>query len=104
MDFKGRVALITGAGSEKGIGRATAATLSKRGATVILADINGDGAEQIAENLRNDGGDAVGITIDVTDQKQVNETVEKLVEEHGKIDILLNNVCISRTNILEEQM
>ena len=102
MDFKGRVALITGAGSEKGIGRATAATLNKRGATVILADINGDGAEQVAANLRKDGGDAVGITIDVTDQKQVNDTVQKLVEKHGKIDILVNNAGISRpTRVLD---
>src|SRR5699024_12443083 len=91
MDFKGRVALITGAGSETGIGRATAATLSERGATVILADINGNGAEQLAENLRNDGGNAVGITIDVTNQQQVKQTVKKLVQEHGKIDILVNN-------------
>src|SRR5699024_1918109 len=96
MDFKGKVALITGAGYETGIGRATAATVSERGATVILADINGGGAEQVAEKLRNDGGDAVGITIDVTDQNQVNETVQKLVKEHGKIDILVNNAGISR--------
>ncbi|MCD2137545.1 SDR family NAD(P)-dependent oxidoreductase [Salinicoccus halitifaciens] len=102
MDFEGKVALITGGGSEKGIGRATALKLSERGATVILADVNGEGAKKVAEGIKKDGGNAIGITIDVTDYKQVNETVKQLKDEHGKIDILVNNAGISRpTRVLD---
>ncbi|WP_342387883.1 SDR family NAD(P)-dependent oxidoreductase [Salinicoccus bachuensis] len=102
MDFSGKVALITGAGSEKGIGRATAVKLSERGATVIVADVNEAGVKQVAEGIRNEGGNAEGITMDITDQSRVADAVNTLVEKYGKIDILVNNAGISRpTRVLD---
>ncbi|OZT77520.1 SDR family NAD(P)-dependent oxidoreductase [Salinicoccus roseus] len=102
MDFSGKVALITGAGSEKGIGRATAVKLSEGGATVIVADVNEAGVKQVAEGIRDEGGNAEGITMDITDQSRVADAVNTLVEKYGKIDILVNNAGISRpTRVLD---
>ncbi|WP_271397292.1 SDR family NAD(P)-dependent oxidoreductase [Salinicoccus roseus] len=102
MNFSGKVALITGAGSEKGIGRATAVKLSEGGATVIVADVNEAGVKQVAEGIRDEGGNAEGITMDITDQSRVADAVNTLVEKYGKIDILVNNAGISRpTRVLD---
>jgi len=102
MDFSGKVALITGAGSEKGIGRATAVKLSEYGATVIVVDVNEEGVKQVAEGIRREGGNAEGVTLDITDQSGVDDAVNSLVDKYGKIDILVNNAGISRpTRVLD---
>ncbi|HIW12063.1 MAG TPA: SDR family oxidoreductase [Candidatus Salinicoccus stercoripullorum] len=102
MDFTNKIALITGAGSEKGIGKATALQLSRRGAVVILADVNEEGTHQIAEEIVNDGGKAEGIKLDVTDKDEIDEKVTALIDKYKKIDILVNNAGISRpTRVLD---
>ncbi|WP_223643004.1 SDR family NAD(P)-dependent oxidoreductase [Planococcus sp. 4-30] len=96
MNFDNRVALITGAGSEKGIGKETAKQLSKRGATVILADINEEGLELAVQDLKSTGGKAHSVKLDVTDKAQIDKSITQLIEKFGKIDILVNNAGISR--------
>ena len=96
MNFDNRVALITGAGSEKGIGKETAKQLSKRGATVILADINEDGLELAVQDLKSAGGKAHSVKMDVTNKEEIDKCITQLVEKFGKIDILVNNAGISR--------
>lgn len=96
MNFDNRVALITGAGSEKGIGKETAKQLSKRGATVILADINEEGLEQAVQDLKSTGGKAHSVKMDVTNKAEIDKSIKQLVEKFGKIDILVNNAGISR--------
>lgn len=96
MNFDNRVALITGAGSEKGIGKETAKQLSKRGATVILADINEGGLELAVQDLKSTGGKAHSVKMDVTNKKEIDKCITQLVEKFGKIDILVNNAGISR--------
>lgn len=96
MNFDNRVALITGAGSEKGIGKETAKQLSKRGATVILADINEEGLELAVQDLKSTGGKAHSVKLDVTDKVQIDKSITQLIEKFGKIDILVNNAGISR--------
>ena len=68
----GRVALVTGAGSERGIGREVARTFARAGARVALADLDGDGARRNAEEL---GAAAIGLAVDVTDAVSVTAAV-----------------------------
>src|SRR5699024_5941490 len=81
---------------------ATALQLSRRGAVVILADVNEEGTHQIAEEIVNDGGKAEGIKLDVTDKDEIDEKVTALIDKYKKIDILVNNAGISRpTRVLD---
>ena len=64
MDFTGKVALVTGGGN--GIGRAASAAFARHGATVVVVDRDGAGAEATAGIIRQNGGDAIAVTADVT--------------------------------------
>ena len=70
-----RVAVVTGAGS--GIGRTTSCALAQAGATVVAADLNGDRSSETAQTIRDDGGEAIGVAVDVT----VASSVETMVGE-----------------------
>lgn len=93
----GRVALVTGAGSERGIGRAIASAYAAAGASVGLADVDEDGVRAAAEALRAAGGKTVPLRMDVTDRESVSEAVATLEREFGPVDILGNNAGISRS-------
>ena len=86
--LEGKVAIVTGAG--RGIGAATAARFASAGATVVVSDINGDAANQVAASLPN--GRAV--VCDVTDEQQVSALVETTVEQCGRLDVMVNNAGI----------
>jgi len=86
--FGGRRAIVTGGAS--GIGKALAAALVARGATVVLADIDGDGAHRVAEEL---GGSARAVELDVTDAAAVKALVEDAAGSEG-LDFLFNNAGI----------
>jgi 3-oxoacyl-[acyl-carrier protein] reductase len=92
--FDDKTILITGGAS--GIGRATAAIFAREGANVIVADIDGDGAKSVAEDLRasNVGVDAV--TMDVTDRSAVDDMIAQGIETFGRIDYLFNSVGSAR--------
>ncbi len=92
MNLTNKVALITGAGS--GIGRQIALTYSESGAAVGVADLNIDTAGQTAKDIIKAGGQAIPLTVDVTDEQQVEQGTQELVNEFGKIDILLSNAGI----------
>lgn len=96
MGFEGRVAIVTGAGSERGIGRETANYLASLGATVVIADMNMEGAQAAAEAIRADGGRALAVLLNVTDERSVKMMVERVVEELGRIDVLVNNAGITQ--------
>jgi NAD(P)-dependent dehydrogenase (short-subunit alcohol dehydrogenase family) len=91
-DFKGQVALVTGAA--KGMGLATARMFAESGASVVLADIDGDLAAKEAERIVLEGGTAIGVACDVADEAQVPAMVDRAVAEYGRLDMAFNNAGI----------
>jgi NAD(P)-dependent dehydrogenase (short-subunit alcohol dehydrogenase family) len=95
LKLKGKVALVTGAGSQIGYGKAIALTLAGEGCDVIAADIDLPGAKQTAAQVEKLGRKALAVKVDVTKPSEVNAMVEKAIKEFGKIDILVNNAGAS---------
>lgn len=91
-DFKGQVALVTGAA--KGMGLATARMFAESGASVVLADLNGGLVAKEAERIVVEGGTAIGIACDVADEAQVAAMVDRTVAEYGRLDMAFNNAGI----------
>lgn len=91
-DFKGQVALITGAG--KGMGLATARLFAQSGASVVLADIDGELAANEAKHIVNEGGTAIGVSCDVANEAKVAAMVDRAVSEFGRLDMAFNNAGI----------
>lgn len=91
-DLSGKVALVTGAAS--GLGKEIALAMARSGAAVGVADLNLDGANAVAQQIREQGGRAVGVLMDVTSETAVNSGVHAVVEEFGALDILVSNAGI----------
>jgi NAD(P)-dependent dehydrogenase (short-subunit alcohol dehydrogenase family) len=85
----GRVAIVTGA--TRGIGRATAKLLASEGARVAVLSRNTEGVDRVALDIRAEGGEATGITCDVSDATQIESAVRRVSDTYGRIDILVNN-------------
>jgi NAD(P)-dependent dehydrogenase (short-subunit alcohol dehydrogenase family) len=90
----GRVALVTGAGSARGIGREVARAFSVAGARVALADRDADGARRNAAEL---GAGALGLAVDVTDPDSVARAVAEVRDRLGPVDVLVCSAGISRS-------
>lgn len=92
MRLQGKIALITG--GARGIGFAIATALSREGATIAIADINVQGANEAAAKLKSFGGQAHGFAVNVADQRSVETMMKDIVAQFGKLDILINNAGI----------
>ena len=97
-----KVALVTGAASNPGLGREAALTLAREGAKLVVTDVDLEGAESTAEAIRAAGGDAIALEQNVTDEAQWNAIVEQTVAHFGKLDILVNNAGIAVLVRLED--
>ncbi len=93
MLLKGKTAMISGAASARGIGRATAALFAEHGARVAILDLDEAGAQGAAKEL---GEGHVGIGCDVTDLESCRRAARQAIEAFGKVDILVNNAGISQ--------
>ncbi len=91
MRLENKVAIITGGG--RGIGRAFALRFAQEGASIMLPDIGLAEAEATAKEIRNSGGKALAMLVDVRDEELVNSMAKKTVEDFGGIDILINNAA-----------
>ena len=92
MDFSGKVALVTGGGN--GIGRAACVAFAKQGAKVVAVDRDGAAAEATAGIIRQNGGDAVAVTADVTKSADVKAYVKAAIDKYGRVDCFFNNAGI----------
>lgn len=99
-ELEGRIALITGAG--RGLGEALCHVLGEAGAGIVAADIVGDLAAVVAQKVRANGGEALGLPLDVTDEAQVAEAVREIIARYGRLDVLVNNAGVDITLPLEE--
>jgi 3-hydroxybutyrate dehydrogenase len=100
MKLLGKSAIVTGAAS--GIGREIAALFAREGAKVAIADLKQDAADATASDIAAQGGVAIGVAMDVTDEQQVNDGVEVVVARFGGIDILVSNAGIQIVHPIEE--
>lgn len=89
-DFTGKIALVTAGGA--GIGAATAEGFARRGARVMLSDINAESGEAMADKLRSDGHDVRFLRADATVEDEVEALVRKTVEAFGGLDVAANIV------------
>jgi NADP-dependent 3-hydroxy acid dehydrogenase YdfG len=92
--ISGKVVAITGASS--GIGEATARLLAERGAAVVLGARRTERLEQIAQQIRDQGGRAIGHSVDVTRSVDLTRLVDRAVAEYGRLDVLVSNAGISK--------
>jgi NAD(P)-dependent dehydrogenase (short-subunit alcohol dehydrogenase family) len=92
FDFTGKVAIVTG--SAGGIGQAYAEALADAGASVVVADIDEEGAASVAAGIRKAGGSAQSVRVDVADPKSAAAMAAAAVEHFGGIDYLVNNAAI----------
>jgi 3-oxoacyl-[acyl-carrier protein] reductase len=96
-DLTPRVALVTGA--SRGIGRATALALARRGAFVVAA-ARGDNAQPVADAIGAAGGRGEALALDVTEPAAVEAAVAAVLDRHGRIDVLVSNAGIARDQLL----
>jgi 3-hydroxybutyrate dehydrogenase len=100
MKLKDKSAIITGAAS--GIGKDIALVFAREGAKVAIADLAKDAADATAAEIRAGGGQALGVAMDVTDEKQVTDGVAAVVAAFGGVDILISNAGIQIVHPIEE--
>jgi NAD(P)-dependent dehydrogenase (short-subunit alcohol dehydrogenase family) len=89
--LKDRTAIVTGAA--QGIGEAISYRLAEEGAWVLVTDINGEGAYNVAEEIRKRGGRADSYTVDIGNPEQIELAVRKVTDEFGRVDVLCNNAA-----------
>jgi NAD(P)-dependent dehydrogenase (short-subunit alcohol dehydrogenase family) len=92
MRLESKVAIITGGGS--GIGRAAAELFAREGAKVVVADYNAEAGQNALQAIKDSGGEAVFVQVDVSDPDQVRGMVHMALDTYGGIDILFNNAGI----------
>jgi 3(or 17)beta-hydroxysteroid dehydrogenase len=88
-----KVVLVTGSGS--GIGKATAILLAQEGATVIVSDIDAQAAEQVASEIRNGGGEAESVRLNLNDESAWMAVIERILTRYQRFDVLVNNAGVS---------
>jgi NAD(P)-dependent dehydrogenase (short-subunit alcohol dehydrogenase family) len=99
MRLAGKIGVVVGggqstAGEDIGIGRACALAMAREGATVLVADLNGESAEETARMIRDAGGEASSLAADILHEADCKAITAVCVERYGRLDVLMNNVGI----------
>ena len=97
--FDGRVALVTGGAS--GIGKATAKRIAAEGGSVVVADLQDEAGNAVAQEIEQSGGKAAYVHLNVTDEEGWTSAVATTLDVFGRLDILVNNAGIGDTEPLE---
>ena len=100
MRMKDKVAIITGAAS--GIGKDMAHAFAREGAKVCSADLDLESAQAAASEIEREGGSAMAVAMDVTDEAQVESGIDKVIEQYGGVDVLVSNAGIQHIAPLVE--
>ncbi|MCD4812620.1 3-oxoacyl-[acyl-carrier-protein] reductase [bacterium] len=99
MDLKDKVALVTG--GAQGIGEAIAGGLASKGAKLVLADVNLEKTEMTAKTMAEQYQvDVVPLKMDVSNFKEVEEGIKKIIDKYGRLDILVNNAGVTRDGLM----
>lgn len=102
MRLHRKVCFVTGAGS--GIGRAVALRFAREGGTVVVADLDAAAARGVTAEIIATGGLATAMTVDVTHEQQVDDAVDRTVEQHGGVDVLVSNAGIQIVHSLQDYL
>jgi NAD(P)-dependent dehydrogenase (short-subunit alcohol dehydrogenase family) len=94
LGLKDKVAIVTGAGGQRGFGRGIALVLAAEGCHILVGDIDLEGAEMTAASVRESRSRAVAVKVDVGDRDQVKSMVDRCLSEFGAIDVLVNNAGV----------
>ena len=94
-DLDGRSIIVTGAG--RGIGEAMARGLAKRGARLVIADLDEAAAGKVAKAISDTGGKSVGVGVDITRRDSVKAMIDAAVRAFGRLDVIFNNAGIAQT-------
>ncbi|UOQ48509.1 SDR family oxidoreductase [Gracilibacillus caseinilyticus] len=92
MKLQNKVAIVTGAAS--GMGKAIAERFSVEGAAVVLADLNAEGVNTLADEINNNGGKAKAVEVNISNLDDIDQMIDTAVNEFGTLDILVNNAGI----------
>jgi NAD(P)-dependent dehydrogenase (short-subunit alcohol dehydrogenase family) len=93
MRLEGKVAIVTGGAN--GMGATEAKMFAKEGASVVIGDIEEAGGRRVEAEIVETGGDAMYLSLDVTDEENWKDAVATTVSKYGKLDVLVNNAGIS---------
>lgn len=93
IDLTNQTAIVIGAG--RGIGKAIALKLSEAGARVMAADVILENVEEVAAEIKRNNGESKAFKIDITNQAEVDDLVDSIVAEYGKLDIMINNAGVN---------
>ena len=98
---KGKVAIITGAGS--GMGAATAKVFAEEGVKVVATDVNLEAVMKVSEEIKSNGGVCQAIKLDVTDKAEIENCLEETIKEFGSLDFVINNAGISSATAVDDE-
>lgn len=96
FELTDKVALVTGAGSPRGIGRCIAFALAKQGAKVAIGDVNEDGIKAVAEELKKISPNVMAVKLNVIDSASIETAVADIIKNWGRLDILVNNAGVTQ--------
>lgn len=96
--FIGKSAIVTG--GARGIGAAISRKFAHEGAAVAVLDVDYDGASMLAQEIKDEGGKAIALKVNIANAEEVETAFNKVVEVFGKLDILVNNAGVIRDNML----
>ena len=100
MKLENKVAVITGAAS--GIGKEIAIEYAREGAKVVVADLNLDAAEQTVAELQENGAEALAVSMNVTSEKDVNDAIHQVINNFGRVDVLVSNAGFQTIAAVDE--
>tara|TARA_B100000767_G_scaffold275296_1_gene311566 strand:- start:6049 stop:6828 length:780 start_codon:yes stop_codon:yes gene_type:complete len=98
---KGKVAIITGAGS--GMGEATAKVFAEEGVKVVATDVNLKEVKRVSDEINSNGGTCHALHLDVTDKTEIEDCLKETIKKFGSLDFVINNAGISSVTTLEDE-